>query len=210
MNRTTCFALVFALALAAAACIQKDLRNVMYLQPDGSVVWTILETDVRSDAANASDRESEEAEYRRVMQSNPTPLVALLSSLGGRQASRTILKDTAPFEVHTSANFDRLDVLLENLCAAGSRFCVAWIQDQGHRRTLTLEMQGPLDPPAPEQEALIDALTDLKLVLVEGRFVEASGFILDGNRTARLDEHAVEDEDEPVTLTLVWETNSRQ
>jgi hypothetical protein len=208
MNRTTCFALVFALVLAAAACIQKDERNVLYLQPDGSAVWTILETDVRSDADNASDRASEEAEYRRVMLSNPTPLVALLTSLGGRQASRTILKDTVPFEVHSSANFDGLDVLLENLCAAGSRFCVASIHDEGRRRVLTLEMQGPLDPPAPEQDALVDALTDLTIVLVEGRFVEASGFILDGNRTAKLDEHAVEDEDEPVTLTLVWERYS--
>lgn len=204
MNRIACSAVALAVALAGGACIQKEARNVMYLQPDGSLTWTIFESDVRSDAERPSDRASEEADYRRQMLANPTPLVALFESLGGRQASRTIVKDTAPFEVHTSATFDRIDALLERFCAAASRFCVARVADEGRRRVLTLEMQGELDPPAPEQDALADALDNLRIVLAEGRFVDASGFVLDNERTARLDEKAV-DGDAPVTLRLAWE-----
>jgi len=208
MNRITCVALVLAAALACAACIQKDVRNVVYLQPDGSAVWTILETGARSDAKSAPDRRAEEADYRRTILSNPTPLVAFLEMLGGRRVSRTVLKDTAPFEVHTSAEFDRIDALFERICASASRFCVASVHDDGQRRVLTVEVQGPLTPPAPEHPALLDALTKLTFVMADGHFVEAAGFILDNDVTAKLDDEALEDEDEAVTLRLVWERDS--
>jgi len=193
---------VLGLACLGAGCIEKDSRSVIYLEPDGSLTWTVLETDVRSNAETPADRAQEEADYRRTMLSNPTPLVALFTSLGGRQASRTILKDTVPFEVHSSANFDRIDVLFERLCAAASYYCIASLGNDGERTTLTVEIVGELDVKAPEQDALTDALGSLKFVLAGGRFVGSSGFVLAGDRAATLDDKVVDDD--PVTITLAW------
>jgi hypothetical protein len=194
---------VLGLAALGDGCIEKDTRSVIYLDPDGSLTWTVLETDVRSGSEKPADRTQEEAEYRRTMLSNPTPLVLLFESLGGRQVSRTVLKDTVPFEVHTTAKFDRIDTLFERMCAAASYFCVAGVANDGRRTTLTIEMVSELEVPGPEQDAMTDALGTLKLVLVEGRFVGASGFALTGTRTATLDEKVVDGD--PVTITLTWE-----
>jgi hypothetical protein len=193
---------VVCLASAGAGCIEKDTRSVIYLGSDGSLTWTVLETDVRSDSEKPADRVQEEADYRQTMLSNPTPLVLFFESLGGRQVSRTVLKDTAPFEVHTSARFDRLDVLFERVCAAASYVCVAEMTSDGGRTTLTVEMVGELEGPGPEPDALNDALGTLKFVLAEGRFVEASGFVLSG-RTATTDDKAADGD--PIRLTLTWE-----
>lgn len=195
---------VLALAAAGAGCIEKDSRSVIYLDPDGSLTWTVLETDVRSNSEKPDERAQEEAEYRRTMLSNPTPLVALFESLGGRSVSRTVLKDTVPFEVHTSARFDRIDSVFERMCAAATYSCLAHTEIDGGRTTLVVEMLGELDGPGPDQGGVLDALEELKFVLIEGRFVAASGFVLDGTRTAKIDDKAG-DGDEPVTLTLTWE-----
>jgi hypothetical protein len=200
--RTLAALAVVGLASLGAGCIEKDTRSVIYLDPGGSLTWTVLETDVRSNSEQPAERVQEEADYRRTMLSNPTPLVLFFESLGGRQVSRTVLKDTAPFEVHTSAAFDRLDVLFERVCAATSYVCVAGMTIDGRRTTLTVEMVSEFEVPGPEQDALADALGTLKFVLVEGRFVEASGFVLAG-RTATLGEKAVEGD--PVRITLTWE-----
>jgi hypothetical protein len=198
---------VLGLACLGAGCIEKESRSVIYLEPDGSLTWTVLETDVRSNAEKPADRAQEEADYRRAMLANPTPLVTLFTSLGGRQASRTVLKDTVPFEVHTSATFDRIDVLFERVCAAASISCVASVGDDGARMTLTVEIFGELDVKAPEQEALNDALGSLKFVMVGGHFVGASGFVLAGDRAATLDDESVDGE--PVTITLTWVRDDR-
>jgi hypothetical protein len=190
------------LASLGTGCIEKDMRSVIYLNSDGSLTWTVLETDVRSNSEKPAERVQEEADYRRTMLSNPTPLVLLFESLGGRHVSRTVLKDTVPFEVHTSAEFDRIDVLFERVCAAASFVCVAGVTSDGGRTTLTVEMVSELEGPGSEAEALTDALGTPKFVLVEGRFVEASGFVV-GGRTATTDEKAMEGD--PVRLTLTWE-----
>jgi hypothetical protein len=195
---------VAGIAALGTGCIEKDTRSVIYLDPDGSLVWTILETDVRSNAEKPADRIQEETDYRRTIRSNPTPLVALFESLGGRQASRTVLKDTVPFEVHTSARFDRIDVLFERVCAAANYRCFSQVSNDGDRTTLTVEIVGKLEVPGPEQDGLTDALETLKFVLVEGRFVEASGFTLEGGRTATLDEDEKVVDGDPVTITLTW------
>jgi hypothetical protein len=121
--------------------------------------------------------EAEESGYRRDALANPARLAVLFESLGGRSVSRTVLKDTAPFEVHTVARFDRLDVLLESVCLAAGIRSVSRISWEGSQKRLTLEQIDKTDAVA-DVQALSDALEGLKLVLVEGTFVEAVGFTL--------------------------------
>lgn len=108
-----------------------------------------------------------------------------------------MLEDTAPFEVHTVARFDRLDVLLESLCLAGGIRCVSGVSWEGNRRRLTLEQVDKTDAVA-DVQALSDALEGLKLILSEGKFVEAVGFTLKDD----LDE-------DHLVLSLTWEEAKR-
>lgn len=201
--RTAGAALVLAGALVASACIVQETRSVMYLNADGTVTWSLTQSDVRSDAETPAERTQEEADWRRQMLASPAPLVTRLESLGGYSVTRTVLKDEAPFEVHTIARFDRIDVLFERICTAAGYLCAARLETAGGRTTLTVEVIQEIDSPGPEKDVLTDLLDNLTLVCVDGRFVGASGFTLDGSRKATIADQ--DGPDEGLTLTLTWE-----
>ena len=197
---------VLAGSIIGAGCIQKETRSVMYLDPSGSVTWSITESDIRSDGETAEDRAKEEAGYRDEMLASPASLVTLLDGLGGHSITRTVLKDQAPFEVHTIARFDRIDSLFEELCAKAGCLCVSRLSSEGNRTTLTVEVHAKIES-ATEKDTVgyaSDLLSGLKIICVEGRFVTASGFILtDNNRTATIAEY--DGPDDQLVLTLTWE-----
>ncbi len=195
---------ILACSLAAAACIQKETRSVMYLDPSGAVTWSITESDVHSDGETPAERAKEEAEYREQMMAVPSPLVTLLESMGGYAVARTVLKDQPPFEVHTIARFDRIDVLFERACAASGYLCVSRLETTGDRTTLTVEVLGELDAASKESNPIDGLLDQLAIVCVNGRFVEASGFKLDGDRKASIADTDGQDNDQLV-LTLTWQ-----
>lgn len=197
---------VLAGSIVGAGCIQKETRSVMYLDPSGSVTWSITESDIRSDGETAEDRAKEEAGYRDEMLASPAPLVTLLDELGGRSITRTVLKDQAPFEVHTIARFDRIDTLFDELCDKAGALCVSRLSSEGNRTTLTVEVRAEIDS-ATDKDTVgyaSDLLTGLKIICVEGRFITASGFILtDNHRTATIAEY--DGPDDQLVLTLTWE-----
>jgi hypothetical protein len=203
-------AATLGMSLALAACIVKDTRSTMYLSPDGSVTWTILQANVFSDAKQASERDAEEQAWRNRAAAAQTPLTVFLESLGGWAVSRTVLKDTAPFEVHTTARFDRIDTLFGAICCSTGSDCVSQMQTDGNQTTLTVWVAGQEETShessAGDTDPVVDALGDLKIVLTSGRFVKASGFVLDGTRAAHLDEKAT---DGAGTLSLTWEKDTR-
>ena len=45
-----------AVSFLASGCLIKDTTQTVYLEPDGTVTWSVLEKDVRSDAPRAEDR----------------------------------------------------------------------------------------------------------------------------------------------------------
>jgi hypothetical protein len=194
---------VLAFSILSAACIQKETRSVIYLETDGSVTWSITESDVHSDAGDPKERAGEEADYAREMAASPAPLAALLESWDGRSVSRTILKDTVPFEVHTTARFDRIDTLFERVCASIGQGCVSRMVTAGGRTTWSLELPGETEENGSQDDVALDLLANLKIVIVEGSFVASSGFILGGDRTAKIDEKATDAGH--AVLTLTWE-----
>lgn len=194
---------VLALSIAGAACIQKEIRSVMYLDASGSVSWSITESDARSDAETPAERAEEEARFRDDMLANPARLVTLFESLGGYSITRTVLKDRAPFEAHTAAQFDRIDVLFERICATAGLLCASSVASEGDRTTLTVEVVGEIDSSEDKPDSMDDALTNLTIVCVEGRFVQASGFTLDGDRKAKIADF--DGPDDHLVLTLTWQ-----
>lgn len=187
--KTLRIALMLTLAAALAACILKDTRHTLYLEPDGAVVWTVLEEDVRSDAEAPADREREECDWLAAAVAGDHDAARGLAWLGGSPSSR-VLRSERPFTVWTEARFGSLDELARRL-VDGLRL-PAELEvasgPEGGSLTLVLELAA-VDESAEAEEVLVDLLDDLesaRLVLVEGRFTSAEGFELDDDaRVAR-------------------------
>jgi hypothetical protein len=202
--RATGALLVLAGSVVGTGCIEKETRSVMYLDPSGSVTWSISESDIHSNGETPEARAKEEANYREELLASPAPLSEDLGSLGGYAIVRTVLKSQAPFEVHTIARFDRIDVLFQRICDEGGYLCVSRLSSEGNETTLTVEVRGEIEPGTDKDKdgPLTDLLTGLKIVCVEGHFVRASGFTLQDDRTAILADTS--GPDDQVVLTLTW------
>ena len=102
------------LALVLAACVLKTTRHTVYLEPDGSVVWTVLEEDVHSDARTAVDRRKEECDWLAAVHAGEHGVARGLALLGGDPVSR-VLRSERPFVVWTEARFDSFEELATRL-----------------------------------------------------------------------------------------------
>jgi hypothetical protein len=201
-----------ALIMAATGCLLKDTTQTWYLQPGGSVTWTVVEANVRSDARAAFDRENEETGYWDAVKSETHPMAQAFRLLGATNVRTRIVRAEVPYTVVTDAKFLSLADLGRRLIVqtglAGSSDLVrdgdAW------QWTLTIR-----DPHATDSQvesdnavmAVLESLDTLKIVLVAGRFDSAEGFVLSSDhRVATLDEKAMNsgDENPTVLLRLRW------
>ena len=91
-------AIVVALALTSG-CLQKDTTETWYLGPAGAVTWVVTESDVRSDAQAAADRQNEESTYRQAFERQEHPVARGFRELGLGDIRTTVLRGEAPFTV---------------------------------------------------------------------------------------------------------------
>lgn len=189
------FLVVFVIGtavLSSTACLASKTSHVLYLSPSGAVTWTIHDRDVHSDAAGRSQRAQEEGDFLFAVRNRTHGPLLALEALGGRNATSELVRQERPWDAVTTARFDRIDGLFDALLrelgvegrasltsAAGlTTFRVEWDEDE----------TGSDESPALELAELLEAS---RVVLTEGRFVAAEGFVVsqDG-REARLAERA--------------------
>ncbi|RMH19598.1 MAG: hypothetical protein D6696_10215 [Acidobacteria bacterium] len=175
------FLLPLTAALLASACIVGRTDHSLYLGKDGAVTWTVVARDLRSDAGDAAERASEEADFLAQVAAGEHPAAAALRSLGG-EVGTTLVRDERPFVLVTSGRFRRIDELAEAYFRALGIPAEARFRQRGALRELTVEVHL-----AEEDEDLADdailALVDepqrFRIVLEEGRFTGAVGFHLE-------------------------------
>lgn len=176
------------IALGLAGCILKDTRHTIYIDPRGAVVWTVLEENVRSDSEAAADREREECQWLAATQSGDHSVAHGLAFLGGDPETR-VLRAERPFVVWTQASFESYDELarrlVDGLGLPGRLEVTASGEEAGFSFELDL---ATIDESTVEEPllSLLDGIENARLVLTEGRFVAAEGFVLDeAGRVAR-------------------------
>ena len=199
-----------ALALATAGCIVKETHHTLYLEPDGSLTWTVVEERVRSDADTAEKRDREEAQYLAQIDSE-YPLATALSSLGGFEAQTHLVRKRRPYLVVTEANFDSVADLTREIL---DRFGVPGRVDlslDGDEHILEIDIwTDEVDDSLAAEDDPISELIDgsHRIVLTEGRFVRATGFTLEeGGRVAiplEVSEEELERDAGRLRLSLVW------
>jgi hypothetical protein len=178
---------VLVLLCGTAACIDKETRHTLYLSPDGSLQWTVLEQNIGSDKHNVPDRDAEEREFMQAASFGNGGVAVALNLLGASDVRTQIIRAERPYTVITDARFAHVDALatriLEELALTGS----AHLTRSGDRVTLSVQVLVPEE----EEEnsaatgdsvyALVDELERYRIVLTDGLFDAADGFELHGN-----------------------------
>jgi hypothetical protein len=199
------FSAVFVLGtavLATSACLASKTSHVLYLSPSGAVTWTIHDRDVHSDAAERSQRAQEEGDFLRAIQHRTHGPLLALEALGGRNATSELVRTERPWDAVTTAQFDRVDGLFDALLRELGVQGRASLTSAGALTTLRIEWRED-DPGAEESPALelIDLLEASRVVLTDGRFVAAEGFVVsqDGREATLADRGLAE-----MRVSLTW------
>lgn len=213
----TALSIAIAAALLTAACLHKDTTSTIYLRPDGSFDWVILEQNVRSDERDESARLAEEAKYVDAVSGGELDTVDGLLALGAEDVQVRWLRRTRPYAVMIDARFGNLASVFDRMLApCGIPYESRLIESDGIA-TWTLRADVGLDGDRLEQGAgegcgdgidgLDGALGELRIVLESGSFTAATGFIIEGTDTAAVDEKTMEENVKStglVELSLSW------
>jgi hypothetical protein len=204
-------------AAGFSGCLVADTSHTLYLSPDGSVAWSVLERDIRSVEGSASERDREEQALFDAIARDAHPVLEGLRLLGPDHASVSVLRPERPYTVLTEARFARLDRAIERFfLELGVPVQVA-MQADPHGGTLSVSLDlSVLEHEDPAREtpatALLEDLDRYRLVLTHGRFTSARGFELtEGGRAATLAtlSSGVEQTAGPSTFQLEWTTGAR-
>jgi len=210
--------LALAAALSCNGCLIEDVRYDIYLEPDGSVEWITIQSNVRSDETNPAKRREEEMGFLSAAGKGEHPVARELEALGGKQIQTLILRDQVPYAVLTTARFRSIEEVFRNMLREGGVEHEVKLE-RGvmvdgtlcHRLTLWAAYGDPSEGRTSPIEDLADYLDEMRLNLVTGRFVAARGFEISGGSQARLIENESGDEKaengrsmKPGTFWLAW------
>jgi hypothetical protein len=197
-------------------CLLKETTHTLYLEPNGAVVWRVVEKDVRSDAEDEEARHEEELEYLAAARSGKSGIAMDFDELGALRIDTQLISDRRPFFVVIDAAFASIEdlalAILEETCPQGS----ADLEFGGDRASFIARC--PLDDrdgassETLEEDTvgfnLIDDADCYRVVLTAGRFVDATGFDLDADDTALLRDLSDEElaaNDDVAIFALTWE-----
>lgn len=204
-------ALLLVLGTLTSGCLLKDELHTWYVDRTGAVLWVVIEKDVRSDAQAAADRDGEEATYWTSVKSETHHMARGLRLLGAEAMRTRAVRAESPFTVVTEGRFTGLGELGQRLIvhAGLTGSSIVTRADGMWEWTMTVR-----DPHATGDSmervddglaALVAGLDKLQVVLVSGRFEEATGFGLSSDhRIATLKEDPSSNDESSVTLMLKW------
>jgi hypothetical protein len=209
MKQFAAIVLISTVSLTGTACLKKQTTHVLYLRPAGAVTWVVRDADVHSDANDRSKAVEEESEFLNLVRGGLHPPLVALEALGGRAGATELIRSERPWEVRTSARFDRLDTLAEALLRELSITGAATMTSASDRTTLRVEWTDHPDVVVNDETdtpvlALVEELEDYRLVLIEGRFLAAEGFALSADGRAAVPVEQTAPANGRRHLSLTW------
>ncbi len=210
--------IVAAMTLLASACLQKETRHTLYLEPDGSVTWIIDESNVRSDEKEQLARDREEAEFLALARSGRHPVAEALRELGAMGVYVSVQRADRPFRVSTEGSFVSIEHAVADLLGGLGLQAEASRDRQGPHTRVNVTVVLPEEEDDEESDsegsevlaALIEEAQNYRIVLTDGKFVEATGFKLEQDDTTAV---LVEPTDEAlaegvVSFSLTWQSTT--
>jgi hypothetical protein len=211
-------AAIATLVLLAAACMMTESEHTFYLDPDGSVTWMVVDSNVRSDEEGQKGLD-EELAFLDSVDSGEHDTAVMMDECAPLRIDTRLVRDERPYMVVTSGRFGNVADLFQCLFDADDADAlVELIRLDGHYRlTINVDVALEDDVEASETEAKVttnhvDPLPAdvVSFFLTEGEFVEAEGFVIDEeSRSARpieFDEKQLEEIVRKGTLvySLTW------
>jgi hypothetical protein len=220
MKRIT-LTLVLTAAVVASACLNKDTTSTIYLRPDGSFDWVILEQNVRSDERDESARLAEEVDYADAVSRGDNGLVNGLLALGAEDVHVRWLRSRRPYAVMIDARFANLAGAFDRVLARCEVPYESAITETEGVTTWTFRADVGIDGDRLTHEAHercgegldgLDEALDFTIVLESGSFTAARGFVLGAGDTAAIDNDALEESVKltgVVELSLSWRSSEQ-
>jgi len=193
-------------------CLEGDLEHTIYLDPDGSATWMVLEKEIRS---GSGDLATEETEFLVPYRNGEYHVAEALTGLGAVSVETELLRAERPYWVLTTARFLAVDAMLKRFLDEFDQTAAeSWIERIGDERRLVVrytpdqdEDKDKDDGEAKEHHDLNALLDDeLRIFLTSGKFVEAHGFEISNGCVAtpvEISENDI-DTDGSVMLSLTW------
>jgi hypothetical protein len=207
MRKLIAMASLLLAALPQAACLDGEITHTLYLSPDGAVTWVSVEDDVRSDGEGAA-RAEEEEEYIASALAGTNEMANAFKALEADRVKTRVLRRERPFTVRTEARFSSAEAMADAILAAFRIPGDAYVTREDGAVTLHVHLDfrtekgNAVDTPV---GALVAELTAYRIVVTDGRFVEASGFTIDGNgRVAKPVALTDEEASGVVDVSLTW------
>ena len=220
MRRTfTGLACLAAVALMTSGCLDfvgfvKDTTPIIYLEPDGTVTWTVLEQEVRWNGGTPEEGAREDKEFFAAVSAGRHPVALAFGRLNAMDVRTLILRADRPYTVQTEARFARFDRLMARFMVKLGGEAISTLQRQDGTVTWTLTASESTASTASDKDDYVNALGDLfergQLVLAAGHFTGAVGFDLssDGRvATIQSPDHQQSDDtdsDKPLYFSLTW------
>jgi hypothetical protein len=211
MNRKwTMPAGILAACLLMSGCLVGETTHTLYLDPLGTLTWSVLERNIRSDLDDPAERVAEEGDYIHSAWDGHHGVARALQRLQPLHVSWEVLRGTRPFTVLTEARYESPAhlawAMMDKLGVRGD----AWMESTGDRTRFVLilyadqecEDEDALD----ELGALVAELEDYRIHLTAGRFVDAVGFDIEGQDNIAVPEEVEEDEVGELVYSLTWTT----
>jgi hypothetical protein len=188
------------LCVAASACIKQESTVTLYLDPTGSVTWSILEKNIRSDEKDRDARQTEDQH----------PARTALQRLAASDIKDTILQDKPPFSVLTEGQFRNLEEMGRRLFVPYGIAGTSVVSRDEEKFIWTLTITAMPKDLSEQDTVELTALFGDKLLVAlrEGEFVDADGFsINEDKRLAEMSGKVFDDlgpGDPPRVVKLVW------
>ena len=192
--------------LTLTGCLRSEVTHTIYVSPSG-VVWSAMEKDVRSDEADAGKGLAEEHDYLLAARAEQQPIAAALRRLGARSVTTTWMRRERPYTVVTEGRFADLRQLVVAMLRDAGLEGDASLVTEGRRTTLTIRIDLASGSSASGDTAIDALLADAdayRLVLTDGRFVAADGFVIEEDGAVATLDETKSPTDGVVTMTLAW------
>lgn len=198
-------------AVLTLGCLTGEMEHTIYLDPDGSATWMVLEKEIRSDS---DDWAEEEEKFLTDLRRNEHSIAEALAGMGAVRVRSRLLRAERPYWALTTAEFVAVDAMLKRYLQESDAEACVWIEHSVDETRLVIRYRTEEDDcDEPETDDNVNKMLDdeMRIFLTAGRFVDAVGFEISEDGAVAtpvaLSEDAV-DSDGAVTLSLTWTTEN--
>lgn len=209
--------LILGASLGTTGCLEADIRHTIYLEPEGSVVSEIVGLNIRSDSEDRETRLRDEREFLDEL--GMGVYEETLFPSGATSIRTTLLRNERPYTVVMTGRYRHADEFFAGMFESwlDADETEARLDYLGDETRLVVSIRtededsdgdpcmlaGTGDGVCSDPETLDDST---RIILTEGRFVEAVGFEIDRDVAIPLAEENVAVRHGVRSYSLTWTT----